>query len=552
MVKNNFLPLPTNLKLIIMKRKFLVTTLALFIGFSSSIFAGGLLTNTNQNVTFLRNLARGASTEIDAAYTNPAGLAFLNGNGLFISLNNQSAFQTRTITAEFPPFAGMGGKPVKEFEGKATAWIIPNLQAAYKFNKWVLSANIGVVGGGGTLDFAKGLPSFEAAVSALPLMLTQAGIPTNQYTLDSRLKGTSIIYGIQLGVTYKINPFLSAYLGGRANIVSNSYEGYIRNIQANVGGGNMVNVNTYFTAAAAQATGAANSLQPIINGGYGNFSLDDMVFVGIISQAELAQMAAGLGISETAAGALTVSQAQGAFNQKATMATGVANQTADKELNCGQSGFGVAPIIGLNFNFMGLNVGVKYEFKTALELKNKMTINTTGLADFDDGVITPYDIPALLSIGAQYNFFSKLVVSVGYHHFFDSDARMALVNDPNRPGEKIGKQKLINGGVNEYLAGVEYRINKMFLVSCGAQITRQGVTDDYQSDMNFSINSYSLGFGGAISVTKKIRVNLAYFFTNYSNWTKKVTDYGKLGIAAGTDIFGRTNHTFGVGLDLRF
>jgi len=535
-----------------MKRKFLVSTLALFIGFSGSVFAGGLLTNTNQNVTFLRNLARGASVEIDAAYTNPAGLAFLNGNGLFISLNNQSAFQTRTITADFAPFAGMGGKAVKEFEGKATAWIIPNLQAAYKFNKWVISANIGVVGGGGTLDFAKGLPSFEAAVSALPLMLTQAGIPTNQYALDSRLEGSSVIYGIQLGATYKINHFLSAYLGGRASIVSNSYEGYIRNIQANVGGGSMVNVNTYFTAAAAAATGAANSLQPIITGGGGSYSLNQLVTAGDMTQAQLDQIAQGLGVPAANAGTLTAIQAQGSFTAKAAMATGVANQTADKELNCGQSGFGVAPIIGLNFNFMGLNVGVKYEFKTALELKNKTTINTTGVADFNDGVITPYDIPALLSIGAQYNFFSKLVVSVGYHHFFDSNAKMVLVADPNRPGEKIGKQNFINGGVNEYLAGVEYRINKMFLVSCGAQITRQGVTDDYQSDMNFSINSYSLGFGGAISVTKKIRVNLAYFFTNYSDWTKKVTDYGKLGIAAGSDIFGRTNHAFGVGLDLRF
>jgi opacity protein-like surface antigen len=78
--------------------------------------------------------------------------------------------------------------------------------------------------------------------------------------------------------------------------------------------------------------------------------------------------------------------------------------------------------------------------------------------------------------------------------------------------------------------------------------------------MNFSVNSYSLGFGGAISITKNIRVNVAYFFTNYSDWTKKITDYGKLNAATGgaipatpgTDIFGRTNHTFGIGLDLRF
>ena len=38
--------------------------------------AGGLMTNTNYHVAFDRMMARGASTEIDAAYSNPAGLAW--------------------------------------------------------------------------------------------------------------------------------------------------------------------------------------------------------------------------------------------------------------------------------------------------------------------------------------------------------------------------------------------------------------------------------------------------------------------------------------------
>ena len=38
---------------------------------STTTFAGGLLTNTNQNIAFLRNPARDASIEIDAVYSNP-------------------------------------------------------------------------------------------------------------------------------------------------------------------------------------------------------------------------------------------------------------------------------------------------------------------------------------------------------------------------------------------------------------------------------------------------------------------------------------------------
>ena len=66
---------------------------------STSTFAGGLLTNTNQHAAFLRMLSRGATTEIDGALSNPAGLAFLPNDGFHMSLSIQSAFQTRNIDA---------------------------------------------------------------------------------------------------------------------------------------------------------------------------------------------------------------------------------------------------------------------------------------------------------------------------------------------------------------------------------------------------------------------------------------------------------------------
>ena len=38
--------------------------------------AGGLMTNTNYHIAFDRMFARGATFDIDAAYSNPAGLAW--------------------------------------------------------------------------------------------------------------------------------------------------------------------------------------------------------------------------------------------------------------------------------------------------------------------------------------------------------------------------------------------------------------------------------------------------------------------------------------------
>lgn len=39
--------------------------------------AGGLLTNTNQNISFNRNFAREGTIGIDGVYSNPAGVSFL-------------------------------------------------------------------------------------------------------------------------------------------------------------------------------------------------------------------------------------------------------------------------------------------------------------------------------------------------------------------------------------------------------------------------------------------------------------------------------------------
>ena len=523
-------------------KKFFVTMIAL----SSflSVYAGGLLTNTNQSVHFLRNPARGASMEIDAVYTNPAGLAKLPENGWHFTFNNQSAFQTRTITSTFTPFAGYGGDATKEFKGKTTAPIIPSLFAAYKMNKWVFSANLGVIGGGGTITFDDGLPSFEAPISMLPMQLNASGLSTTKYSVDAYMKGSSIIYDGQLGVTYAINDMFSVYAGGRVNFMNNSYVGHLRDISFNPyhsvlnPTGEMVLATTFFTNAKTLALGAASSLQPLIDGGAGGLTLNELIAMGLMKPDAAAQLAGGLGLSPQEAGGLTVDYMQGAYNQAAATYESSANQTADKNIDCTQSGIGITPILGFNFNWRNLNVGVKYEFITKMDIKNKTKIDDVN--QFPDGVKTPNDIPAWLSVGAQYKIIPSVSVSAGYHHFFDSDAKMA--ND---------KQKYINGGINEYLLGAEWRINKRFLVSAGGQLTKTGVTDDYQTDMSYSLDSYSVGLGGAVYITEKIRINLAYFFTQYEDWTKEFTNYNGLPFP-GTDVYSRTNNVVGIGIDFRF
>ncbi len=538
-----------------MKKKILLSIFAL--SSIASAFAGGILTNTNQSAHFLRNPSRDASTEIDAVYTNPAGLSLLPEDGFHFSLTNQSAFQTRTITSTFAPFERFGGSDTKVYEGEASAPFIPSIQAAYKKGDWVLSGSFAVTGGGGKATFNNGLPSFEAPIAMIPELLNAKGISTTQYSLDAYMEGSSIIYGAQLGGTYAINEMFSVYAGFRMNFVNNGYLGHLKNISINPvhptlnPGGEMMLASTFFANMATAQNTAGAGLQPFMDAGVGSMTMASVTGTGPgqINPAVATALRAGLGVDETTFNNMTISQVQKSYYDAATVSSGTAKKTSDTYLDCDQTGWGITPIIGFNFNWNKLNVGVKYEFLTNLNVENKTKIDGTGM--FKDGVNTPHDIPALFTIGAQYDIIPSVTVSAGYHHFFDSDAGMAEVNDPNHPGQKTGKQNFIDGGINEYIGGVEWRINKMFLISGGIQFTRTGVTDDYQQDLSYSLNSYSIGLGGAINVSEKVRINIGYFFTNYEDWTKESASYNGTGIP-GTDVFSRTNKVFGAGVDFRF
>lgn len=300
----------------------------------------------------------------------------------------------------------------------------------------------------------------------------------------------------------------------------------------------MMLANTFFTNAATAATNTATAMAGIESQGFGAATLNQLVAANKLTSTQLQQIAAGLGLSAATAGGLTVTAVKTGYNTAAATNTATAAAVADKNLESKQSGWGVTPILSINYKLSNLNLAARYEFRSSLNVQNNTKVDDTGL--YADGVNTPHDIPAQLSLGADYAITKSLNVSAGYHHFFDSDADMAN-----------GKQQYINGGVNEYLLGAEYKISDKFLLSAGGQITRTGVTDDYQTDMSFSLNSYSVGFGGAYNITPSLRLNLAYFFTNYTDWTKESANYNGTGIK-GTDVFARTNKVFGVGIDYKF
>mgnify|MGYP002521551781 CR=1 FL=1 len=454
-----------------LKKRFVLAIVSLSMSVTG-VQAGGLMTNTNYHIAFDRMFARGATTEIDAAYSNPAGLAW-GHEGFQLSLNLQKPWQNRDIETQIDGFLGQNYH--EKFNGKASAPIVPALFASYKKDRWALSTMIGIVGSGGFVKYEEGVPMFNVMLNS---MLASKGVMPEQYQLASEMKGKQYIYGGQLNFTYKITDFLSAAVGMRANY----YDGYYR--------GHVI--------------------------ADGHPMLGDLVSL---------------------------------------------------RLDVDQRGWGFAPLVGVDFHQGPLTIGAKYEFRTRICTENKTNELAAGLgqklqatlaasdpaalqtiattlatktAPYVDGAETRYDMPSLLTVAAQYEISPKVRAAVEYHFFDDKNAKMA--------GDR---QKELSHGTHEFLAGVEWDVCEKLTLSCGGQRTDYGLSDTYQQNTSFACDSYSIGVGGAVNLTEKMRLNFSYFCSLYSDYTVKSNNY--LGTPyPGSDTYSRTNHVIGLGLDYKF
>jgi long-chain fatty acid transport protein len=452
---------------------------------AQSGFSGGLMTNTNHSASYIRMLARDASTEMDAVYYNPAGLTFLR-DGFQFSLNNQTIFQSRKIVNEFPALNN------SEYTGRVSAPIFPSIYAAYKLEKFAISAGFMIVGGGGGATYKRGLPGFETQVSAIPATLTGMGIPTTDYMLDLYFEGSSVFMGAQLGVTYQFFDFLGAYAGARYVIAKNTYQGYFRNL-------------------------VINPVDPV-NNPEGGFLSASSYFQS-------------LGDPVTAF------------------------LTADKEVDVLQSGYGFTPVLGLNYSpNKDLNIGFKFEFRTKLELTNETAIDET--LSFPDGEKIRQDMPALISLGASYKLMPELVIALGGHYYFDRMAEYGKVKErtdfPELEPTFYKNSEIIDRNYFEVALGIQYEIAKNAFLSAGYLRAQSGVNSKYQSDMSHSLSSNSIGIGTAYAFSHKVKLNIGALLTFYDK-SEKAIKYGEDldGDILFNETYSRSAAVFAIGLDVK-
>ncbi|MCX6254216.1 MAG: outer membrane protein transport protein [Bacteroidia bacterium] len=530
---------------------------------TGSLFAGGLVTNTNQSAVWVRLPSRNASVGIDAAYYNPAGLMKLE-NGFHFSLSNQSIFQTREIENSYAGPGGAFGLNEHVYKGTVTAPVFPSIYAVYKMDKLAFSLGFEPVGGGAGALFEKGLPSFEISQSDLvPLLAASQG--ASAYRLDAYFKGSSIFLGFQGGISYKINDMLSVAAGLRYVTAKNTYEGHLTDIEVELPGG-WTRADIIMTQIAAGATGAAAATTALVTGGAGTLTLAEAQTFGIITATQRAQLEGAL----TAFGypvATPIAAADAVFKGAAAKYTATATLLGDQTADVAQTGSGVTPIISVNISpSENLNIALKYEMATKLDLKNKTvkdlligyTATGTPITMFPNGAMTRNDMPAMLTLGVDYKLSSSLLVSLGADYYFDKTADYGHDVDADlnsaTPTTHIANKDIIASNGMSIDLGLEYNISEKLLVSGGYVWANKGVNSKYQSDLTYGLGTQTFGAGGAYNITDKIQINLGANYTVYKEDSKTI-DHIFSGTGTNipaTESYKKNTFIVGVGLDIRF
>lgn len=529
---------------------------------SSVSFAGGFLTNTNQNVAFNRMMSREASIGIDGVYYNPAGVVFL-GDGHHLSINWQLAYQDRTIENDYSLFTNNVNNPItpREFKGEAFAPVIPSFQYAYNKGRWSFQGNFALTGGGGKCTFDNGLGSFErivaeTAMAACGLARTvdgalgsvlgrevsmfgsdQAFGAGGKYSYNSYMHGRQYYFGLSLGAAYKVSDNFSVFGGVRGIYATTNYYGYVEDIKVGNMPLYMVLDPTKKDAANIELSCDQNGIgfTPIIGvdfkTGKWNFSakyefktrmrlknksVNLVPSIGNLPANLSSQMTQILTAQFTHAG---MPAEQAAAKAEAKAAAVLANQTVQQTM-----------------------LGLKNQFDTELD---------EAIGEYADGKKIAADIPAYLSVGVGYSPIDPLRINVGFHFFDDKNAK-AYNN----------RQEKLDHGTLEYNAGVEYDINKKFTVSAGWQSTNYGLPEEeattskdkrFMDDKSFVTSSNSVGLGGVWHFNKKMSFTVAYFHTFYQH--KKTTESVELipgnAINYSAD-YSRNNNVFAAGIDINF
>lgn len=447
----------------------------------------------SHSTEYVRTLNRNASTDADAAFYNPAGLAFMDKSGLYINFSNQTLHKKRTSTMDFyaidiayetenlggdnlgklatynigPDFytnMSRGGLDSNtDYFAEIYAPAMPDLNVIYKADRWAAYLSLGIMQAAPEFTFGRGLATTDWGTIALGEQLA---------AVNNDLLGTF----------------------GDTNFKSLTWES------------NMVVRTEYYVAG---TLGGAYRIIDMLSAAAG------FRYIYYMGQQTIDMVGVEAGFNTTTGGTMTQTLYDDMYN--------------DWHIDTTYKGQSFGVILGIDFRpIKALNIGLRYEYYLPAELKKKTNsfkvnplLEQTGALDiFKDGSANPefnegagyahgngsstlkVTYPQSISMGVSYQLLKSLRLEVGGDVYLKNQVDLD------------GAEKDFN---TAYRVGgcVEYSIYDNMVASIGYSYNDTGIKNSCRNEIDPLLLNHSVGTGIGIDVNDRLSVNMGLMYIYY-------------------------------------
>lgn len=183
------------------------------------------------------------------------------------------------------------------------------------------------------------------------------------------------------------------------------------------------------------------------------------------------------------------------------------------------------------------------ENETKKDVITGFTTTGTPITMFPDGGETDADLPTMISLGVNYGVTSSLNASVGVLYYFDKSAGYGRTKD----GSSVTNDEVIDKNFYEVALGLEYGLTDQIFVSGGYLYSKTGVSEEYQSDLSYSLSSHAFGLGGKYKFSEMMSLNLGGGYAVYVDMDKNFNhDLGGTPVPV-KETYSKNNLFIGVG-----
>ena len=178
-----------------------------------------------------------------------------------------------------------------------------------------------------------------------------------------------------------------------------------------------------------------------------------------------------------------------------------------------ETGNGWGGIIGVNVTPMeNLNIGVRYETKTSIDLTTDVTTDTVPGGLVTNGAKRNRDLPAILGAGVSYKFTPKLRVEADITYYFNQNA--GWDDNPVTPGDETQKDDGYDIGI-----ACEYTFNPQWKASVGYMYTFVGIDPNNMSVETPELDANTIAGGVEFKPVPNWGINLGILKTFYKDAT---------------------------------